>query len=101
MRKTPKTPFRLQQSQVGVRAEPPVPQADVAGLQCGVQLHDLGHVVRPQRRCQDLADQAGAGVEEDQQVGHRETTAGQLVAWLTEVLVATRGCRAWSNSSRP
>ncbi len=34
-------PPEAQQGQVGVRAEPPVPQADVAGLKRGMQLHDL------------------------------------------------------------
>jgi len=85
MRNTPKTPPEAQQGQVGVRAEPPVPQADVAGLKRGMQLHDLGHVVGPERGGQDLAQQARAGVKEDQQVGHWETAARTLVAWLTEV----------------
>ena len=80
-----------QQSQVGVGAEGAVPQADVAGLQRRVELHGLRHVVGAQRGAQDLPEQPGAGVEQDQQVSHREPAAGTLVARLAELLLQLGG----------
>ena len=41
--------------------------------------------MRPQRRRDDLQQQPGAGVEEGQDVGHREAAALGLVARLAEV----------------
>ncbi len=84
-------PLEAQQGQVGVRAEPPVSQADVAGLKRGMELHGLGHVVGPQWGRQKLPEQPRAGVKQNHQVGHRETAAGALVARLTEVFLQLGG----------
>ena len=47
--------------------------------------------MRPQRRRGDLQQQAGAGVEQGQDVGHREATPLGLVARLAEVGLQRRG----------
>jgi hypothetical protein len=40
-------PLELEQGQVGVRAEPSIPHADVTGLKRGIELGDLRHVMGP------------------------------------------------------
>ena len=73
--------------QMRERAETAVGHQDIAGA-TGEGRRDASDVMRPQRR-RDLQEQPGAGVEQRQDVGHREAAALRLVARLAEV-----GCSA-------
>ena len=68
-------PAADEQGQVGERAERPVPDQDVAGAQFRVQQGDARHLVRPERRGEEVLEQAGAGVEQGQHPGDREAAA--------------------------
>jgi len=48
---------------MGKRAEAAVSHQDVAGHEQRKDSKDAGHVMRPQRRRDDLQEEAGAGVE--------------------------------------
>ena len=78
-------PLGHEHRQVGKRAEAAVGHQDIAGPEQGKDSVDAGHVMRPQRRREDLQEQPGAGVEQRQDVGHREAAAFGLVARLAEV----------------
>ena len=71
------------------RAESAVGHQHIAALQQGKNPAHASHVMRPQRRRENLQQQPGAGVEQRQDVGHREAAALGLVARLAEV-----GCSA-------
>ena len=70
---------------MGERAEAAVGHQDIAGREQREDPGDARHVMRPQRRRDDLQQQPGAGVEQRQDVGHREAAALGLVAGLAEV----------------
>ena len=67
------------------RAESAVGHQHIAALQQGKNPAHASHVMRPQRRRENLQQQPGAGVEQRQDVGHREAAALGLVARLAEV----------------
>ena len=60
---------------MGERAEAAVGHQDIARQEQGEDPGDAGHVMRPQRRGENLQQQPGAGVEQHQDVGHREAAA--------------------------
>ena len=74
-----------QQRQMSERAESAVGHQHIAALQQGKNPAHASHVMRPQRRRENLQQQPGAGVEQRQDVGHREAAALGLVARLAEV----------------
>ena len=74
-----------QQCQVGERAEPAIADQHIPGLQGRMDPGDLAHVVRPQRRRDDVHEQARPGVEQRQDLGDGEPAARGLAAGLTEV----------------
>ena len=78
-------PLGHQHGQMGERAETAVSQQEIAGREQGEDPGDAGHVMRPQRRRENLQEQPGAGVEQRQDVSHREAAALGLVAGLAEV----------------
>jgi hypothetical protein len=78
---------------VGVAAEGPVADQDVAGPQRRVQGGGVGRVVAAQRQGQGPPQQAGRVVEEGHQVGRREAAAGRLAAGLAEMPLQLRRIR--------
>jgi hypothetical protein len=72
------------QRQAGEGAEATIGHQDITGRQQAEHIGEAGEVRGPQRCRGDLQEQAGPGMEQRQQVGHREATPHGLIAGLTE-----------------
>ena len=69
------------------RRQGAIADEDVAGKQFGVHQGGLGHVVRAQRGGDHALQEACAGMEQGEHVGHRKTTALLLFAGLAEAFL--------------
>ena len=82
-----------QQGQVSIRAKPAIAGQHVAHLKHGMKPRHLPHLMGPQRRGEDGDEQTRPGMEERQDLGHREAATRLLPAGLTEVLLQLGGVR--------
>lgn len=69
---------------MGERAEAAIAHEQVVGLQPRVQEPHLRLLVRAQREGQQFDDQAGGGIEQAEDLGHRKAAAGLLPTGLAE-----------------
>jgi hypothetical protein len=74
-----------QQRQVGERTETTVAHEHVTEHEHGMEPDHVGHVMGVQRAGQNFQKHPGAGVEEGEDVGDRETAAGPLAGGLAEM----------------
>jgi hypothetical protein len=67
-----------------VGAEAAIADHDVAFLQFGVEVSDLTHVVRPQRRRQYFQEKTATGVKQGQHMGDGKAATRSLNSGLAE-----------------
>ena len=78
------------QGQMGERRETAIGDQDIFLIQFGMHDSRVSQVVGVQRRGDQVEEQAGAGMEEGQQVSHRKTASLGLRQGLTEVRLQFR-----------
>src|SRR5262245_1112311 len=73
-----------QQSEMRKRTQGAIADHDIALVEVGMQAVDARHVVRAQRRGQQVQQEASARMKQSQQMHDREAATGLLRARLTE-----------------